>query len=686
MTRDTGRRHRGASAAASDAKGCRYACSPTVEPLEDRQLLSQGFSGLSANRPVQAPGGMFMLSISGPGLERVTQLGHGQIGVTLLGTTDASTLTVSLTHPRFHKASVPLQIGSIKVNSGQLGGIAAPVATLTGAITPFLGSVNSLQFGALGPNAQIDVGSVGSLSVSGAVTLGASGHVSIAGDVTSGLSLGALALDGGRFVVGHDVDGGLNLGAVDLSQGGQFLIGHDVTGASQISGDLAVNTNSFFLIGHDLTGGLSVAQDVDLDSKGQLAIGNDVTGLVHVAGNLNISNGARLIVNRDLTGGVSVDGDLALSSGDAFAVGRTLSALTVRGDLLVSPTGSGITVGGDLTNLTVDGAFVGQGSKTAIDLSVGLNLGQLTVLGGGAGLGGIQDANINVAKSILGLNVAHGIFNSIITAGVSINGGTNGASGVANIGADGTDAILNSQLLAGESIVNMLIGGDVVSTFAVNPNSTGYPTRIIAGVTRAGVYSSGGLIDNFQITGSLNDSVLAASVAPFGGNGTLPVNGYGSPPPMPSPTPGDGGFNTYDAPAGTITGGTVGNPIKFPNWTELDYFNETLTGVSYNTAIDPTIDDFIFPGGSINPSFASPPLSQATLSGSTTVTTNQGTTINGSSTTTTVSPSDQPLPLPTKSTVLGGVISTTHGDSADFAGLFAADTSGVFVGAIPAAT
>jgi hypothetical protein len=44
------------------------------------------------------------------------------------------------------------------------------------------------------------------------------------------------------------------------------------------------------------------------------------------------------------------------------------------------------------------------------------------------------------------------------------------------------------------------------------------------------------------------------------------------------------------------------------------------------------------------------------------------------------------LPLPTKSTVLGGVISTSHGsnpDAYDFAGIFAADTRGVFVGTLP---
>ena len=80
--------------------------------------------------------------------------------------------------------------------------------------------------------------------------------------------------------------------------------------------------------------------------------------------------------------------------------------------------------------------------------------------------------------------------------------------------------------------------------------------------------------------------------------------------------------------------------------------------MTYNPA-DPTIDDLIL-RGSINPSFASPPLPLASLSDPTTK-----------------------LPLPTTSTVLGGVISTPHGDEADYAGLFAADTRGVFVGPLP---
>ena len=34
--------------------------------------------------------------------------------------------------------------------------------------------------------------------------------------------------------------------------------------------------------------------------------------------------------------------------------------------------------------------------------------------------------------------------------------------------------------------------------------------------------------------------------------------------------------------------------------------------------------------------------------------------------------------------LFGGVVSTPHGDGADFAGIFAADTTGVFVGTLPA--
>lgn len=202
----------------------------------------------------------------------------------------------------------------------------------------------------------------------------------------------------------------------------------------------------------------------------------------------------------------------------------------------------------------------------------------------------------------------------------------------------------------------------------------------MAGEDRAGNFTSAGLIDKFQITGSLIDSVLAASVAPSGGNGLLPASGYNAIPPVRSTVPGDGGYNTYDAPYGTIAGGTVGHPINYDNYTERSYYNETaLPGTYYNKTIDPTIDDFILPGA-INPSFASPPLSASALENNVTVTSGSSSSNNSI---TTVMPSQQTLPLPTKLTVLGGVISTAHGDNRDYAGIFAEDTSGVFVGTLP---
>ncbi len=712
MTWDHGRQQqRRASAVSPGGKGRRFARKPVLEPLEGRLVLSTLYTGLTTIDPVQTPGGTYTLTLTGPGVERVRRAPHGQIAVTLLGTTADSTLTVALTRPRFHATTTSLQIASIKVNSGELGSIVAPGAVLNGPVTPLSGAVNTLQFGSLGTNAQLDVGgALSSLSVPGSVNLGPGGHVNVGG-ITQGLSLGSVDLTGGRiaigndiagttsigtldiaggrFSVGHNIAGPLDIGSVDLTNGGQFVVAHDTNGLVNVTGAATITgAGSLFSTGHNLVGGLNVGQALTLDAGGQFAVGNDLTGPVNIGGVFTISNNARFIVNRDVTGTITASGDLDLASGGALAVGRTLNALTVNGNLAVSPSGGGITVGGSLTTLTVNGAFIGQGSATNADLTVGLNLGSFNVLGGGANQGGLQTANINVEKNILALNIEHGIFYSIVTAGVSIMGGSTGTTSAA-IGADGTDAVLNSQILAGVSITNLTIGGDVRSTFVANPSSAGYRTRIVAGENRDGSYSSGGLIDNFQITGSLIDSVLAASVAPYGDSGLLPSSGYGTSPTV-SSLPGDSGYNTYDAPAGTITGGTVGNPVTYPNYSEVSYDNESPVQKpgqmgAYNTTVDPTIDDTIL-FGSINPSFASPALTPTELTSAQTVTSTSAQVGSGTTTTSTVTPSDQALPLPTKSTILGGVISTSHGinpDAADFAGIFASNTSGVFVGPLP---
>ena len=522
-----------------------------VEPLEGRQLLSI-YTGPSAIRPVSTPGGVYQITVTGGGLEKVHQLAPGVFALDLFGTTANSTVSVTLLRPRPHFPQAFLQLGQVVVKSGELGSIQAlNTANLIGPISPITGSVNSLQFNELGPNARVNIGGSLGGAIFNSVDLGPSGSLTVAGDLTGPLNVnGPLLLDGG-----------------------------------------------------------------------QITVGNDATAPISV-NSLTIQHNGLLSIGRDLTGGLSVNGDLTLNSGGNLKVGREFDNPTVTGNVIVLPTGGAISAGGDLMNLTVGGFFQGKGTSQP-DLTVGLNLVNPMILGGGAGRGGLQGVNIEVAKSILCLNVAHGIFNSFISAGVSIDQTpSTGTATSCIIGPDGADAIFDSEIRAGVSIIDLLLDGDVVSDWATNPHPTGYPTRIIAGEDRAGNYVSGGHVDNFLITGNLDDSVLAASVAPYGGNGTLPDLSYGAPPPAVGKPPGDSGFNTYDEPAGLYADGT-------PNYTELTYVNGKPT-VAYNPA-DPTIDDTILPGS---------------MTG----------------------------------TIDGLVISTPHGDNADYAGMFAASVHVVIVG------
>jgi hypothetical protein len=708
----------------------RLAAPLTVEPLEGRLLLSM-YQGPTRSRPVFSNGAYYRVSLTGPGFLTVTPVGaghHQQFSINLFGTTSASNLSVSLMLARkgFANDHSTLQIGQIDVNSGQLGGVEAlGAADLVGPVSPLNGSVSTLQFNAIGGNAQIDVkGGLGSLATSGAITLSPTAEIHVGG-LTGPVSLGGLTIDGGQFLVDGDLTGPFDPGAVTIEQGGRLSVGGNITGAVAL-GDLTLDGGQFVVsqgvsgnfaasgmtlqdggllsVGHDLGGslndtgnltifshsaivvgnnlaGLSVGQAMTLDG-GLFVVGNDLTGPMKIGTDLSISNSGQFVVGRDLSGGATIMGNLALDSGGVFSVGRDLNGLNTGGNIQFTPSAgaSAINVGGGLTNLVVTGIFQGKGTST-IDLNVGTNLTNFTVLHGSANLGSVRNANINVAKSIVGLNIAHGIFNSLITAGVSIDGTMAQSSAAGgNIGPDGADAVFDSQILAGVQIVNLTINGNVRSDYVTNPNPTGYPTRILAGAERGGNFTSGGNIDNFQITGALIDAVLAASVAPNGGNGTLPTSAYGAPPPTFTNVPGDGGFNTYDAPAGVTVGGTSSAPIAYQNYSNLSYFNQTFTGVTYNTAIDPTIDDTILPGA-INLSFATPPANLSTANVPTTTT-----IVNGNTTTTTTTTATVKLSLPSKSTVLGGVISTSHGnnpDAFDFAGIFAADTQGVFVGTLP---
>jgi hypothetical protein len=728
MTWDGGRRRRrSGDVGASRSGAVRRSSRPQVEPLEGRALLSF-YTGPAMSRPVLVGNSFFTVAVTGGGFQTVRLKRNGHAIINLTGTGPNSVLTIGAATGKPHfSSSSPLQIDQINVKSGSIGAIQAPAANLVGSLI-LPGSVNLIAFNEIGPNAKLQVGSVGALAV-GDVDLGPTGLVQIPGGLggsTAGSgaasSIGSLEIDGGQFIVGG-VNGPLTVGSVSLQRGGQVFVSGDLTGGLTVSGDFQATTDGQLVVAGSVTGSpvtaasgtatpttpsgaVQVGGKLELDS-GRIIVGKDMSGGLS-AGSMDVRDNGALSVGRDFSGGLDVLNGLTLASQGKVAVGRDLGALIVGGDLHFDPDAGAIGVSGNLTGgATIGGVFQGHGNGQT-DLAVGLDLDGLTIAGGQPNLGGLQNAVIAVGKSLLGLNIVHGIFNSRIDAGVLIDGnGTQPTGG--NIGPDGTDAVFDSQIIAGVQINHLTIGGDVRSDFVTNPHPTGYPTRIIAGENPQGQFSSGGNIDNFQITGALIDSVVAASVQPFGGDGTLPPSGYTTQ--ASNNNPGDGGFNTYDAPAGMITGGPVTAPVSYANWTPVNVFNETVTGTAWNTTIDPTIDDLILPG-SINASFASAPLSQAQLSsGTVTITSSNGsagqstTTQTSSPTGTTISSTSTNangqtstssitstqtvtlnLPLPTKSTVLGGVISTSHGDNpdaSDFAGLFAADARGVFVGTLP---
>jgi hypothetical protein len=610
------------------------------------------------------------------------------------------------------------------------------------------GSVNTFQVGAanLSSNGQVSIagGVTGQFSAGSVVLNG--GKVILGGNVAGGLNLGGLAISqGGQFTVGNDLDGASTLGPVDIN-GGKFLVGHNINGtlttdnlliqntgqlvvgndatgsssttvsaasgssstsgttsntssattsttnfvaqpgsanAIHVAGTANITTNGVLQVGDDL-GGLAVDKALSLDSSGKLVVGTDVTGPINALAGVSIAHNALLQVGRDIDGATTINGNLSLDSGGSVFVGRNVSTLTINGGVLFTPSAGTITLKGNVAGLTINGIYQGRGNTNTLspELIVGLNLNDPSVLGGAAGQGSIVNANIQVGKSILGFDVAHGIFNSLITAGVLIDGAPENSSANGNIGPDGTTAVFDSQILAGSEINHFEIVGDVKSDWVTNPNPTGFPTRIVAGETAQGDFSNGGMIDNFQITGNLIDSVLAASVQPFGGDGSLPPTGYAGPR-VPAPQPSAGAPSNYNAPAGTVTGGTFTAPVVYANFGYVSYFNETPTGTAYNTAIDPNVHVNILQG-SINPSFASAPLPT-----SVTTTTTSGTAAGvggGATSSATTTTTTSFIAIPTKSTVLGSVITTSHGanpDGSDFAGIFAADARGVFVGVLP---
>ncbi|MDR3620723.1 MAG: hypothetical protein P4L85_15330 [Paludisphaera borealis] len=542
---------------------------PSVEALEGRTLLS-GYSGMSRMRNVATNTGVYQLQLSGPGFLKVQQLPKGVIDLNLLGTTSGTTLTVALLRPRPHKIASLLPIQDLNVVSRQLGAINASSALLSGAMSPLANSVSQLSFGALGPAAQIDVNGGVALMTVPEIDLGPTGHVVISGDLNSGsttpMQIDDMTIDGGRFVIGRD----------------------SVTPIT-ISGDLTLGQNGLLSIGRDQLAPITVGGTVRLEAGGEILVGRNLFGL-HVVGDVIVNPGA--------------------------------SGILVRGSIFTVP--DPVYFPNTVYGLIVDGVFQGQGSATAVDLGVGLDLDGFEVRSGTENLGGLQSANVNVGKNITNLYIAHGIFRSWITSGAIITNIT--------IGPDVPTAIYNSEIDAVMSINNVSALGDVKSDFPTNAQATGYPTRIIAGKSRDGTFQANGQLNNVQINGSLIDSVLAASVAPFGGDGTLPPPvPYGGVPRTAGPPPA--GFSNYNAPGG-ITQGGDGSKIK--NYSIRSFVGgQALPVAVYDTATDPNIHVTVLDGGVVTAS------------------------------------------------VSGSVISSPHDDRFDYTGVFALNTAGVDGGLSP---
>jgi hypothetical protein len=331
---------------------------PAIESLEGRRLLSV-YYGPSANRAVIAPGGVFLIQVSGPGVVGVHKAPGGALDLTAYGTTADSTITITQTVPRYHAPSQVLVIRTLRIRSGVLGELSAGPAELDGRMSPLGSSVETLTLGVIGPKAQVDInGSVGSLNV-GNIDLGPTGHVSIAGDVNSiaqsgPMTIGAVTIDGGRFSIGRD-----SLASIS------------------ISGDVSITQDGKFSIGRDEDGSFTVNGSTVLGSGGQIVVGRDLTSLA-INGNLIVQ-----------------------PSGSGIAVDGALEPLGVGGYFV----GQG-----------------GKSNPSAIDLGVGLNLSGLTILGGIPGQGGLINANIRAGGTVSGVNIPYGTANSTIQSNATMTG------------------------------------------------------------------------------------------------------------------------------------------------------------------------------------------------------------------------------------------------------------------------
>jgi hypothetical protein len=500
-----------------------------------------------------------------------------------------------------------------------------------------------------------------------------------------------------------------------------MTVGGNLEASSGGGMQVAGNVTTITLTGG---GGVSTTGTFTLNSGGVFSIGRNVTTL-SVGSSLALFQGSQFQVAGNLTG-LTVGGSVQTSRGGEINVGGNLGTLSVTGNIQGKGS-SDIVVGDDLSQLTVLGGGNGvPGLQTVGVLATSGILG-LDIRNG------ISNSQIQAGYLINGGTPGSG--------SNSWNIGPNGALTLSSVDPNmGQIAVLNSTIQAGYEITNLTIGGDVVSDRPVSPGSR--MTRIVAGENLAGEYVPNGVVDSFQIVGNLINSVVAASVGPNPNSGyydkpagaidvgfisatvpgstmtntqttstsTVTLSGTtattnatssttttpgtnsttvitnSTAPMTPSTTTGTTTTSTTTTVTSipvsttsnpvTVQTGSAANPISDVglqvsaspgspgNPTQLAQLQgsplSVFTGPPFVNASDPELAA-VLPGGVINPSLAPklqllPPEAAA------------GTE----------------LPLPSKPTVLGSVITTNPGQSGtDYAGIFAANTNGVLIGAMP---
>ena len=373
--------------------------------------------------------------------------------------------------------------------------MAAGTADLLGRMTPLHGPVDAPEAECPGHGREDRrAGEPCILDVSQGVDLGPAGMVHVSGRVTS-------------FIVGEDL----------LIDGGRVIFDRDVTTAISVGGDLGIMNNGLLVVGRDLGTAQTAGPSTLVTRTGSTSTTDAGTGTSQ-------SNTTSTVTTQQGTTPTAGGGRRRCD-----AVQRRLDPGGPRPDpprrrWQRQHRGRGPDPGRRRPRhlpgrWDVPGAL-GSPSRPPDqrDLFVALTLGVFRVSGGGFNQPSVDRVDVEVGKNIQGLDVAHGIFNSSITAGVLIDGG-DPATGQSNIGPDAFDVILNTEIRAGVQITNLTLGGDVRSDHVRNPGNR--QTRIVAGEDRQGNFISGGNILGLKITGSLIDAVVAASVKPNGGNGQL---------------------------------------------------------------------------------------------------------------------------------------------------------------------